>query len=96
MSAQIKINSIDLVGTWKYTASNKECLCNRSLQFPTTSQIEKKNIFRNNVVFGECNHAFHEECINKHIKTNNNLCPIDNLIWLHKKTTNNIKYSVMN
>ena len=96
MSAQIKINSIDLVGTWKYTSSNKDCICGHSIQFPTKSQIEKKNMFRNNVIIGNCSHGFHEECINKQtikqpiIKCLN--CVSD---WIPKKTTNNIKYSVM-
>jgi len=92
MSAQIKINSIDLIGTWKYTSVNTDCICGRSLQLPTTSQIEKKNIYRNNIVFGECNHAFHEECINKHQQKQ---CPVCIFDWKPKKTTNNIKYTMM-
>jgi hypothetical protein len=92
MSAQIKINSIDLVGTWKYTSSNKDCICGHSLQFPTKSQIEKKNMFRNNVIIGNCSHGFHEECINKQTIVK---CPNCILDWIPKKTTNNIKYSVM-
>lgn len=93
MSAQIKINSIDLVGTWAYTCVNKECLCGSSLQFPTKSQIEKKNMFRNNILIGECGHAFHEQCINKQSK---NKCPNCEVIWSTVKTTNNLKYTVMN
>jgi hypothetical protein len=96
MSAQIKINSIDLVGTWTYIGYNKDCLCGHSLQFPTKSQIEKKNMYRNNVVIGYCGHGFHEECINnKSIKQSIIKCPNCLSDWVAIKTTNNIKYSVM-
>ena len=93
MSAQIKINSIDLVGTWSYTALNKDCICNRSLQQPTKLQIEKKNMYRNNVIFGECGHAFHEQCINKESKKKCLYCEYD---WVATKTVNNLKYTIMN
>jgi hypothetical protein len=93
MSAQIKINSIDLVGTWKYTAHNSVCICGNSLQLPTKLQIEKKNMFRNNVIIGECGHAFHEDCI---LIQPLKKCPNCTLDWLAAKTTNNIKYTIMN
>ena len=93
MSAQIKINSIDLVGTWNYTSSNKECLCGCSLQQPTKLQVEKKNMYRNNVIFGECGHAFHDTCIKNNTTKK---CPQCEFIWAPVNTNNNLKYSVMN
>ncbi len=93
MSALIKVNSIDLVGTWKYTSVNTDCICKRSLQLPTENQINKKNIFRNNIVIGECNHGFHNECI--YNKTVCNFCPTDSNIWKPLKLANNIKYTMM-
>jgi hypothetical protein len=93
MSALIKVNSIDLVGTWNYSSINKDCSCKRSLQLPTESQINKKNIIRNNVVIGECNHGFHDECM--HNKFVCEFCPTDSNIWKPIKTTNNVKYVMM-
>jgi hypothetical protein len=91
----INIESVDLVAFWDYTAINKECLCNRSLQLPTKNEIDKNHIFRNNIVFGKCGHAFHFECLNNYLKTYGNICPHDQLNWEPIINDYKIKYTVL-
>lgn len=94
--ASIEINKINIVATWDYNTNNKDCVCGKSLHFPSTVQIDKHNIDRNNIAFGDCGHAFHKECINAYLKTNNNTCPLDQKYWMSCKSESNIKYSVLN
>lgn len=93
--ATIDIQHIDIVSSWDYISKNKECVCNRSLHLPTVNQIENRNIYRNDITFGECGHAYHTECINSYLKTYNNMCPCDRLPWTSIKNNYKIKYSVL-
>jgi len=93
--ASITLKNIDLVGCWNYASKNTECVCNRSLQLPTATQIENKNIYRNDIVFGECGHGFHTECINSYTRTYGPMCPHDKLPFTASKNSYKIKYSVI-
>lgn len=93
--AEIQILNINLVATWDYETNNKECVCNRSLHLPTVNQIENKNIYRNDITFGECGHGFHTECINSYLKTYNNMCPHDRLPFIKCKNNYKIKYNLI-
>ena len=95
MSVQIKINSIDFVGTWKYTSSNTECVCKRQLYLPTINEIENKNINLNNVVIGECGHGLHTECLESYLKTYDGMCPFDKLKWSSKNNSVKPKYNIV-
>ena len=93
--ATINIKNIDLVATWDYTTKNKDCICNRSLHLPTVNELDNKLINRDNILFGNCGHAFHKECINPYLMNNDNICPCDRLKWETKKI--NIKeYKIVN
>jgi len=93
--ATFKINNINIVSTWNYTCKNTSCVCDRSLHLPTSAEVEKKNIYRNDIIFGECGHGMHSECINLYIKNNEGMCPIDRLPWIPVKTNSKIKYSML-
>ncbi len=86
-----KINSINICAGWSYSSKNQTCICSRPFHLPTANEVQKKVISRNNVVTGECGHAFHKECINNYIKNNLvngtqvSLCPIDHLPWTPKQ-----------
>jgi hypothetical protein len=95
MSVQIKINSIDFVGTWKYTCSNTECICKRQLYLPTINEIENKNINLNNVVIGECGHGLHTECLESYLKAYDGMCPFDKLKWSSKNSSVKPKYNII-
>lgn len=82
--ATINIKNVDIVATWDYTSKNKDCICNKSLHIPTENEMNNKLINRDNIIFGECGHAFHRECINEYINKNN-ICPNDRLDFTIKK-----------
>lgn len=91
--ANIKITDLDVIASWKYNSKNSDCVCNRSLQLPMSTQINKKKIYSNNIVFGECGHAFHTECINAYLKTYN-MCPLDKLKFMRIEPNYKIKYNI--
>jgi hypothetical protein len=93
--ATINIKNLNIVASWDYTSTNKDCVCKRSLHLPTISQIEKKNLYRNDIVFGECGHGMHSECISNYIKENGCICPIDNIPWNQTNNNYKIKYSMI-
>jgi hypothetical protein len=93
--ATINVTDLELVASWNYNSKNKECVCNRSIHLPTANQVEKKNIYRNDITFGECGHAFHTECINSYLKTYNNMCPLDRLPFTKSENNYKIKYNVI-
>lgn len=93
--ATIDIKKINIVASWDYTSKNKECVCNRSLHLPTVGQVEKQNIYRNDISFGECGHAYHTECINAYLKAYGGMCPCDRLNWTTVKNDYKIKYSIL-
>ena len=79
---EIDYDSINIVSEWIYNCLNDNCeLCETSLYKPCkTKKNCRKNIIHTNIVSGECSHAFHRQCMNKHLKKNNlcPLCPNDN------------------
>jgi hypothetical protein len=93
--AKINITDLELVALWNYNSKNKECICNRSLHLPTLTQIENNNIYRNDITFGKCGHAFHTECINSYLKTYNNMCPYDRLPFEKSENNSKIKYNMI-
>jgi hypothetical protein len=95
MSVQIKVNSFNFVGTWRYSCSNTECICKRELYLPTANEIETKNINLDNVVFGECGHGLHRSCLESYLKAYDGMCPFDKLKWSSKNDGNKPKYNVI-
>ncbi len=75
----INITDIHFVGTWKYTCQNTECVCKVSIYMPTNTQINDRNIYRDNVTISTCNHGFHNECY-KSLSH----CPFDNTELVHE------------
>ena len=86
--SSIKIKDINIVATWNYT-TNSVCICARSLHLPIINQ-EKKSICNTNIVFGECGHAMHSECIN------GSICPFDLMPWKSIPIDYKIKYNKVN
>jgi hypothetical protein len=93
--ATIKVNDINLIATWNYTSVHSECVCKRSLHLPTVNQVENKNIYRNDIVFGECGHGMHSECLDNYMKVYGKMCPIDKLPWKQQNSNYKIKYSMI-
>ena len=81
---EIDYDSIHIESEWNYNSINDDCeLCNTSLYESLIKRSKynvKQNILHTNIVSGECSHAFHRQCMNKHMKKNNlcPLCPNDN------------------
>jgi hypothetical protein len=62
--------------------SNTDCtICRTNLNYNSLYSQEKG--IESYVVFGECTHAFHYDCIDSWIKTNNK-CPICSNKWEYK------------
>ena len=62
----MKINSINLICSWKYNSINKTCICSNKLEHNTTNS---KEVFK-----GKCGHAYHKECILNYLQINKK-CP---------------------
>lgn len=84
-----KITDLDLIGIWTYNAENKTCFCTRDLQAPTQSELLAGKII-NGITFGDCDHAFHDECLEQFIREKGNICPIDQTIWKTKHMINSV------
>ena len=71
-----EFDSITLVSDWSYNCINTVCpFCKNSIyEEPPIKNNKFKNHVNTNIVKGECSHAFHRECIKKHLKKNLN-CP---------------------
>ena len=93
--ANIKVTDLELVASWNYNSKNKDCVCNRSIHLPTATQVEKKNLYRNDITFGECGHAFHTECLHSYLKIYNNMCPFDRLPFTKSDNNYKIKYNII-
>ena len=71
----LNINSISIKGYWDWTFHNDMCI------------ICRGNIYDNSesyIVVGQCNHAFHYDCINNWVRTRKN-CPLCNQLWVYRK-----------
>lgn len=86
-----ELKSIDLVADWNYNCLNNECrICGFSLY--KSNDIWNKgnncNVFRY-----ECKYAFHQKCIKKWLKKNNN-CPVGNCEKLTFDTNMNMQSNI--
>ena len=75
MSIKIKINSINLIISSKYSNnSNTDCtICRCNIN--SDSIYAKETGIRSSVSTGQCGHMYHDECIKPWLKCNSN-CPI--------------------
>lgn len=81
MSVELEIERVELVGIWRYEASNSVCgICKNEL---TQLCIECQVRLRGKCVpkRGVCGHAFHEHCMRKYINEHGMHCPIDTTNW---------------
>lgn len=62
---------------------NQIChLCKKKIMLPNNNNNNIINLDLNyKISEGKCKHLFHTVCIDKYIKLNNNICPIDNNLW---------------
>ncbi len=95
---EIDYDSINIVSEWTYNCINDNCsICETSLYEPckTKKNNPKQNVIHTNIVKGECSHAFHRQCISKHMKRNN-LCPLcpnnnqENNVFKFKQNLENV------
>ena len=75
--SNIKINNINLICSWKYKCKNNDCICSHKLEYNTTNS---KEIFR-----GKCGHAYHKDCINRHLQINLNCPYCSDVVWEFEK-----------
>lgn len=89
-----RFSEMVLVSTWSYDAPGDDCvLCKGSLTMQPTGS---SSLTTPEIVQGQCNHAFHKECMDKWrysgIKgSQNTSCPIDNSNFVPKKDVFNDK-----
>ena len=86
MPNRFEIKSINIISEYglDINTNNTICYyCRNSLNEPSITYKGKEH-FISKVVQGECEHYFHEECINKWLKTSN-ICPICTKEWIFKK-----------
>jgi len=83
-NSKFEILDTKLLSTWCYNLkTNTDCtICRTDLNNNSIYAQEKGT--DSYVVVGECNHAFHYECIESWIKTTNK-CPICFKPWIYKK-----------
>jgi hypothetical protein len=71
-----ELKSIDLVADWNYCCLNTDCsICQNSLY----KSYDIRKVKPSNISRYECQHAFHQKCIKKWLKTHiktQNFCPI--------------------
>lgn len=90
------IKNMNIFGTWKYDAENKDCsICEHDLLLPS-----KKSMFKNKingeVIIGLCKHGFHDDCIRQWVKSDNISCPICKNIWIVSKIAGETTYLYKN
>jgi len=85
----IKITKLNLIANWDIAdCSSNECqLCRRPFLAPALQELQNnKGKILGDIVEGECNHMFHEKCMNDLINSGCQLCPIDKTTWKLRKT----------
>jgi E3 ubiquitin-protein ligase RBX1 len=85
---QFKIKKIDLTSEWCFDTHNDLCcICRNSIMNKSVSaSLNDKDILSKPIV-GECNHAFHSDCINAWTRQRRT-CPLCNKIWKLKTIIN--------
>jgi hypothetical protein len=84
----IKITKLNLIANWDIAdcESNECSLCRRSLLAPSLQELQsEKGKILGDIVEGDCNHMFHEKCMNDLINSGCQLCPRDKTTWKLKK-----------
>lgn len=94
-----EFDSVNIVSDWNYNCVNTLCsLCNISIYEESLQKknlknknIKNKNIVNTSIVMGECNHAFHRDCIKTNMKKTL-LCPScpDNKLYKFKQDLEDI------
>ena len=78
----IEIVSASLELEWEYNTFNNECpICQNSLYEPSVESKER------NIIINCCKHGYHQECIEKWLKTKRN-CPMCKVEWKANKINN--------
>ncbi len=83
---RVKVKEVTLVGVWKWKAGDQEtCAICKNLLIQSCEECATKESLNNKeivceIVWGQCNHAFHDHCISKWVKTKNT-CPLDHKTW---------------
>ena len=82
--SRFKIEELNLCTGWRYNLPfNTECpICKVSLNKDSLT-YESKGL-SSYIMIGECNHAYHKECIESWTK-NNESCPICSKKWIYKE-----------
>ncbi|ARF09149.1 RING-H2 zinc finger [Catovirus CTV1] len=79
---KIDVLKLDILLNYNYRNSNmvnNMChLCKKHIMSPILVSKDNLNC---SITEGKCKHLFHTECIDKHIKAGNTLCPIDMTPW---------------
>jgi hypothetical protein len=90
-----ELKSIDLVADWNYCCLNTDCsICDITLYESPDIRNKGNNC---NVFRYECQHAFHQKCIKKWLKTHiktQNYCPICNCNNFKFDTTLNMQSNI--
>ena len=92
MNILFEIEEINLVSEWAFNTHNELCcICRNSIMdiSVNASVNDPDNINYNTCkpIVGECNHAFHSDCINMW-RRHSNKCPLCQSNWKLKKTYN--------
>jgi len=70
-----EIVQLNLVGTWEYDVETDICkLCKNPLTFSSPDNEEVDKVSKYNISLGNCDHAFHNNCIETWLKSSKS-CP---------------------
>ena len=88
MSITLKINKIKLNAEWTFNTHNDLCcICRNSvMDVSVNASVNNDNNCKiiSKPIVGECNHAFHSDCINMW-KRHSYKCPLCQAPWKLKK-----------
>jgi len=71
----------NLVGLWSWECTSENCaICRNGVMEPCVHCQNDNRLTECILVWGECNHVFHNCCISQWIKKNNN-CPLCQQTW---------------
>jgi RING-box protein 1 len=86
MQPTFTVKSWNPVTKWSWELNIDTCaICRNSLEEPSIEyDTNKEDNSSFTVAFGECNHAFHQDCIQRWLKTRS-VCPMCNHGWEYSK-----------